>query len=102
MKSMKQLFEDKFEERVNQTYAEFLDHMTVGPGNFDRDALQLGVIFEMGNYKKFHKALKQAMLNLEADPHFYDDVTGYGKREKQDRGVQSVLMSHPGLQSGIY
>lgn len=97
MKSLKKLIEDAFQDKVNYTYStELADKTDLKPSYFDKDALELGVIYELGIVKNFKKALLKAMQNLKKDPHCYDDVDDYGtKNNPQFRTNQITWTGHP-------
>jgi len=99
MLRLKILLEDAFAEQVQTVYNDSLREKGYhSPESFDRDALQLGVIYEMPNYDDFSWALAQAMLNLEHNPHFYDDVVDAGKREADLAATNQITWTgHPGV-----
>jgi hypothetical protein len=98
MISLKMLLEDAFQEQVDKVYKEELTGFALKPSMFDRDALQLGVIYEKCYTDSFAMALAKAMICLAEDPHFYDDVDDYGKRDIDVTGGNQVTWTgHPGM-----
>jgi hypothetical protein len=65
---------------------------------YDRDALELGVIFERAYTDSFSMALAKTMIKLAENPHFYDDVDDFGKRDSdKKRGNVATWTGHPGI-----
>lgn len=91
------LFEDAFKEKVEAIYdSKLKGHVSVKPSDFDRDALQLGVIYEMPKSNTFHGALYRAMKNLQKDPHCYDEVDDLGGRDQPPMN-HVTLSGRPGI-----
>lgn len=82
MKTLKQLLESVFSEKVRQTYEKKLrGKVPFEPSDFDPDALQLGVLYELRKGEKFARALYTAMTKLHKNPHCYDDVDDSGETD---------------------
>lgn len=80
--------EDAFRDRVDSVYAARMKGKTkLKPSQFDRDALQLGVIYELQKHNNFAKALYITMKKLDKNPHCYDDVDDFG-------GIDVPAMNH--------
>jgi len=98
MLSLKILLEDAFQDQVAEAYRDELTGFVLKPEMFDRDALQLGVVFERYQTDSFAMALAKAMIMLAENPHFYDDVDDCGKRDSElQRGNQVTWTGHPGV-----
>lgn len=98
MLSLKILLESAFQDQVETAYREELSGFALRPEMFDKDALELGVIYEWYYADDFAMALAKTMINLAENEHFYDDVDDYGTRDSRLKsGNTATWTGHPGV-----
>ncbi len=80
MVKLRTLMEDAFKQKVQDTYdAKLKGKVHFRLSDFDRDALELGVLHELHMGRDFAQALYHAMWHLHKNPSRYDDVDDFGR-----------------------